>query len=89
MFACCVSSGEKHGAHLCWDARFCSYLDLRPPRESEDEGARVCVSVEASADEEKPGESRDREKSRFSWKSLFLMASKLAFRLEVLRPSFI
>lgn len=53
----------------------CSYLDLRPLESEVVLGVRVCVRVEARAEEEYPAPSRGRENSRPSWKSLFLMAS--------------
>lgn len=52
-----------------------SYLDLRPLESEAELGVRVWVRVEARAEEEYPPLSRDRENSRPSWKSLFLMAS--------------
>lgn len=52
-----------------------SYLDLRPLESEVVLGVRVCVRVEARAEEEYPAPSRGRENSRPSWKSLFLMAS--------------
>lgn len=50
-------------------------MDLRPLESEVVLGVRVCVRVEAKAEEEYPAPSRGRENSRPSWKSLFLMAS--------------
>lgn len=52
-----------------------SYLDLRPLESEAVLGVRVWARVEARADDEYPVPSRERENSRPSWKSLFLMAS--------------
>lgn len=69
IFVCQMSTVQTTGVWMK------TYLDLQPLESETVAGVRVCVRVEARAEEEYPLLSRDRENSLPSWKSLFLIAS--------------